>query len=38
MWVFFYGPLAQLEEHPAHNREVTGSMPVRSTNISKRCL
>jgi hypothetical protein len=30
----FYGSLAQLSEHPVLTRQVEGSIPSRSTNIT----
>lgn len=35
MRVFFYAALAQLAEHPAHNRVVAGSIPARGMIYSR---
>ena len=32
-YYIFYGPIAQLVEHPTHNRKVSGSIPGGSTKF-----
>ena len=36
MDVYFNGPIAQLVEHPAHNRMVAGSNPAGSTSSTTK--